>query len=101
MVLEAGFNVRVGGARCRPADAHGRLPLPGGPAAPTGAIPLNTGNDTPCPLIIPECHQDLIEHDLVQNGVTRSAQTFRKTHRIAAGALNEIRPSPDYLSALT
>ncbi len=66
------------------------MPLPDGPATPTGAVLLNTFNDTPRPLSVPERHQGLIERDLVQNGVPRGVQAFCKTRRVAAGTLNKI-----------
>ena len=88
--FQAALNVRLGRSPRRHADAHGRVPLPDGPAAPTGAILLNACNHALRPLSIPKRYQHLVEDDLIQNGVPRGAQAFRKVRRMAAGALNEI-----------
>src|SRR5947209_1245007 len=81
--FQAALNVRVGRGPRRHADAHGCLSLPDSSAAPTGAILLNTRYNAPRRLSIPECHQYLIEYDLVQNAIPRRAQAFRKARCMA------------------
>jgi hypothetical protein len=50
----------------------------------------NGCDDAACPFRIPGGDQHLIEHDLVENGVPRGAQAFRKAHRMMAGVLNKV-----------
>jgi hypothetical protein len=87
---EAALDILLGRRPRRHADAHCGLTLPDRAAAPTRAFFLNPPDHVTRAFRIPESYEDLVEHDVIQHGVTRSGEPVGKPCRMATGAFDQI-----------
>src|SRR3546814_15907017 len=73
------------------ADPHRGAALPGGAAAPAGAVVLDRGDDTLRSRIVPEGHNHLVQHHLVEDLGPPGPQQSGDLPRLAAVAADEVR----------
>src|SRR6188768_1728266 len=91
--FEAAFHVFVARRPGRHADAHPGLSLPHRDTRPTRAVLLNGVDHFAGALGIAEAHDDLIEHDVVENLESARLESLGETARLRAVALDHARES--------
>src|SRR5690242_337280 len=90
---EAAVDVFVGGGPTGNADAHGGAAVPLGSTAPAGAFVLDFGDDATRFFGTAETYEDLVEHYLIQDFESGSAETVGETLGQATVAFDEVAES--------
>src|SRR3546814_9564949 len=73
------LDIRIAGRPGADADPHRGAALPGGAAAPAGAVVLDRGDDTLRSRIVPEGHNHLVQHHLVED-LDRKSTRLNSSH---------------------
>ena len=105
---EGAVDIVVGGSPRGDGDAHGGAALPDGAAAPARTVGLERGDNRAREFVGAKADEDLVDHDVVQNVGSGSAEFVGEAAGVRAGAVDHFgdaeaaeraKGGPDFHSA--